>query len=243
VKGISETAKWYNDSYKEAGFKGQRLYPNEELLRFLGQRYFSRTNRSERSEIRVLEIGCGSCANLWMIGREGFEAHGIDLSSDAIDLGRAMLKNWGATAELKVGSMTNLPYSVNYFDLVVDVFSSNCLDENDFRLCLKEVQRTLKVGGLFFSYVPSARSDAFTNHLPAVKLDESTLDGIKRDTSPYFGNNYPFRFTTPTGVRNQLDEIGMDTIYLETTGRTYRDRTEYFEFLSFVGKKRSPDGK
>lgn len=237
MSGIDRAKGWYEQSYTEEGFRGQRLYPNEELLRFFGRHYFSTTNRSERAGIRVLEIGCGSCANLWMIAREGFDAHGIDLSAAAIELGKKMLSHWDAKASLHVGSMTELPFDAASFDVVCDVFSSNCLVEADMRRCLAEVARVLRPGGLFFSYTPSAASEAFTNHAPARKLDEWTLDGVHRETSPFAGNHYPFRFTTPERYETLLREAGLRSIYLETVGRTYRGRAEYFEFVVVTGQK------
>jgi hypothetical protein len=60
---------WYEQSYGEHGFAAQRRYPNEELLRFFGRHFFSLPFR-RRKDIRVLETGRGSGANLWMIARE-----------------------------------------------------------------------------------------------------------------------------------------------------------------------------
>ncbi len=233
-----DTAKsWYESSYLEEGFRGQRLYPNEELLRFFGRHFFSRVKHADRGSIRVLEIGCGSCANLWMIAREGFDAHGLDLSPAAIELGHKMLAHWSTSAKLTVGSMTSLPFEDASFDVVCDVFSSNCLVERDFRVCLSEVRRVLRPNGLYFSYTPSAASDAFEDHAPAKKLDEWTLDGVRRPTSPFAGNHYPFRFTTPERYRSLLVEAGLEVDYLETVGRTYRGREEHFEFVVVTGRK------
>ena len=111
---IKETESWYEDSYKHSGFNAQRRYPNEELLRFMGRNFFSVTI-AERKKIRILELGCGSCANLWMISKEGYDAHGIDLSEEAIKLGHHMLTSWGDTlsANLTVQSMTKLEFADN----------------------------------------------------------------------------------------------------------------------------------
>ena len=77
--------EWYDHSYQHDGLKAQRLYPNEELLRFFGRHYFP-LPREQRHSIRVLEAGCGAGPNLWMIAREGFDAHGVELSPAAVDL-------------------------------------------------------------------------------------------------------------------------------------------------------------
>ncbi|WP_420906093.1 class I SAM-dependent methyltransferase [Candidatus Magnetaquiglobus chichijimensis] len=205
----------------------------------MGRRFFSCTTPNERARIRVLEIGCGSCSNLWMVAREGFEAHGIDLSSEAIELGHRMMAHWGVSGELKVGSMTELPYPDESMDVVLDVFSSYCLPETDFRQCLAEVVRVLKPGGLFFSYSPSMASDAFRNHAPARKIDEYTLGGILRTTSPYFGNDHPFRFISPDHYQEVLTACGLVMTDCERVGRSYRQMQEYFEFVVITASRGS----
>jgi len=87
---IQETKQWYECSYKSHGLGAQRRYPNEEMLRFLGRNLFKIPNES-RKETRVLEVGCGSCSNLWVVAKEGFDAYGIDFSSESIALGGVCL--------------------------------------------------------------------------------------------------------------------------------------------------------
>src|SRR4051812_28520612 len=95
--GIGRTRTEYDRAYKAEGFAAQRLYPNEELLRFLGRNFFSKVPREARSSVPVLEVGCGSGANLWMIAREGFDAHGLELSGEALELCRTMLARWNVS--------------------------------------------------------------------------------------------------------------------------------------------------
>jgi len=236
MSAVDATRAWYDKSYGQSGFSAQRRYPNEELLRFLGRHYFSMP-RPQRSAVRVLEMGCGAGANLWMVAREGFDTHGIDLSPEAITLCRQMLESWGVSATLSVGSMTACPYPERHFDVILDVFSSYCLDESGFAQFLDEVARLLRPGGRFFSYSPSKKSDAFRNPGPSRRIDASTLDGIHRETSPFFGNSYPFRFIAGDEYRAALSARGMRTIYSETVGRTYNDGKEYFEFV-VIGAER-----
>lgn len=148
-----------------------------------------------------------------------------------------MLKKWWVKANLIEGSITDLPYENNHFDVIYDIFSTNCLCETEFHTCLDEVKRVLKKEGLFFSYIPSTNSDAFKNYHPSTKIDEYTLDGIKRETSPYFGNYYPFRFISPEHYQEVLNERGFEIVYLETISRTYRKMQELFEFVTIAGKK------
>jgi SAM-dependent methyltransferase len=233
LKIKDDTKEWYEKSYTSSGFSAQRNYPNEELLRFMGRNLFN-LPLDKRANIKILEIGSGSCSNLWMISREGFSAYGIDISLQAVELGRKMLDKWcldGNTAELKVASMTDLPYPNQCFDIVVDVFSSYCLNEDEFKICLSEVRRVLKDEGRFFSYTPGKKSDAFLNHKPSNMIDASTLSGISRKGSPFYGNNYPSRFIHPEEYRKLLRESGFEVGYLETVCRSYFDQQEIFEHI------------
>jgi len=91
---ISKTEKWYEESYSRDGFSAQRLYPNEEFLRFMGRNFFS-TPMQERQSKSILEIGCGSCSNLWVVAHEGFSAFGIDLSSQSNRVGSKDVSKMG----------------------------------------------------------------------------------------------------------------------------------------------------
>ena len=228
---------WYDKSYSDKGIEAQRRYPNEELLRFFGREYFSKIPVSKRKDIKVLELGCGACANLWMVSKEGFDAYGIDLSPKAINLGLKVLNFWEVAAELKTGSIIQLPYNDGEFDVIFDVISACYLTDHKFQTALNEIVRCLKKNGKFFSYTHSVNSDAFKNFSPAKKLDEWTLNGIYRKTSPYYGNYYPIHFISPEQYRKLLVDRGMDVIYLEKVSRTYSKFSEYHEFVVIVGQK------
>lgn len=229
---------WYDKTYAGDGFLVQKKYPNEELLRFLLREFIFKKDRKKMKDIHVLDLGCGPGANLWTIAKEGFGAYGIDLSPKAIDLCRQMMDHWGVPAELKVADMTEIPYGNKTFDAVVDIFSSFCLSEEEFLTCLDEVKRVLKKKGKFFSYSPSTNSDTFKDYLPSKKIDAYTLDGIKRKSSPYYGNDYLFRFIPPLRYRNILRENGFTVTYLEIVSRTFNNTKEYVEFVTIVGEKK-----
>jgi len=217
-------------SYRELGFAAQRRYPNEELLRFMGRRYFG-IPREARSAIRMLEVGCGSGANLWMIAREGFEAHGLEISVTGVKLCEDMLHQWGTVAAISVGDMTSIPYPDRHFDAVIDVYSAYCLTEAQFGVFLNEAARVLKPGGRFFAYTPAKNSDAFRNPGASQLIDPSTLEGITRPTAAYTGSHYPFRFITGEEHAKALEQRGLSVSYNEAVSRTYQNGREYFEFV------------
>ncbi len=229
---IKQAENWYEQNYQKSGVDFQRRYPNEEFVRFLGRNFFS-IPKEKRKNIHILELGCGTCANLWVVAREGFNAYGIDISIEAIKLSKKVVKNWeGSRVELNQGSMTEIPFNDNYFDAVIDVFSAYCLIKADFRLCLKEVSRVLKPGGKFFSYSPGKESDSYKNIGDSKMIDDSTLNGITRKDSPYPQNNYPFRFISPEEYSQEIKKVNMFVKYLEIVNRSYNERKEIFEFVT-----------
>ena len=62
-------------------------------------------------------------------------------------------------------------------------------------------------------------------------LDNSTINGVHRDNSPFSGNHYPFRFVHPEQYSNLIKKIGLNVEYLETVMRSYYSRQENFEHV------------
>lgn len=123
-------------------------YPSEELIRFIARNFYK---SPIRSEIKILEVGCGTGANIWFFSREGFTSYGIDGSEVAIKKAKHYLKEDSLSANLEVGDAMNLPYADSYFDAVIDI---ECIYANtleDSLIILKEIHRVLKNKGLFFS--------------------------------------------------------------------------------------------
>ncbi len=227
---------FYEKSYKDLGFDAQRKYPNEEFCRFMGRNFFH-VPTERRKEINILETGCGSGANIWMVAREQFNAYGIDLSVEGISLAEKMLDSYGVKANLSVQNMCSLNFPGNYFDAVADVFSSCCLTQIEHQAYLKEIKRVLKSDGLFFSYFPSKKSDTYQFPNGAHFIDPDTLIGITREDSPCYGQNYNLRFIHPREYEYGLTNLGFDIQYSETVDKTYRHQQEKLGFVIIEAKK------
>ncbi len=123
-------------------------YPNEHLMRFVARNFYSAPNRSQ---VRLLDLGCGQGPNTWYMAREGFSVSAIDGSPSAVAHARERLQGEDLRADLRVGDYLNLPWKDALFDAVVDIASLYANRAENFKQALQEVRRVLKPGGLIFS--------------------------------------------------------------------------------------------
>lgn len=121
---------------------------------FVGRRailesFLARTVESIRqpnSTVRILDVGCGTGANLEMLKQYG-ESEGVDVSDDALEFCRKK--------GLKVhkGLAEELPFPDETFDLVTALDVVEHLDDDIAGL--KEMLRVLKTGGKTLIFVPA----------------------------------------------------------------------------------------
>ncbi|MEN8241566.1 MAG: methyltransferase domain-containing protein [Chloroflexota bacterium] len=123
------TAKWY-DSLFEPINKGLRLYG---LRMFLPKQGMS-----------ILDVGCGTGTYLEFFQRYKCSLAGIDTSPAMLELAKERL---GDTADLRLGSATEMPYPDESFDLVVSMLVLHEMDHPVRLGTLKEIKRVLKPDG------------------------------------------------------------------------------------------------
>lgn len=122
-------------------------YPDMSVIRFIANGY----KKKDKKKLKILEVGCGTGANLSFFIEEGFNTYGIDGSKVAIKLAKKKLKKEKKNSKLFVGDIQNMPFRSNYFDCIVDC---ECIYSNSFsdsKIILKEIKRILKRKGSFFS--------------------------------------------------------------------------------------------
>jgi ubiquinone/menaquinone biosynthesis C-methylase UbiE len=143
----SITKSWDSTWEKVYSESSWGKYPGESLIQFIARNFYKRN----RSEVKILEIGCGSGANIWFIAREQFLTFGIDGSESAIKHAQRRLEEDKLIADLVVGDIVSLPYLDATFDAVLDCecLYANNLENTD--KILSEINRVLKPDGLFYS--------------------------------------------------------------------------------------------
>lgn len=133
-----------------------------------------------RDEIRILDVGCGTGANLELLGKYG-KAEGVDVSPAALDFCRAR-----GLANVRQGEAEKLPYEDGSFDLVTALDVVEHLDDDVAGLM--EMRRVLRPGGRALLFVPAFMF----------------LWGVQDDVS-----HHRRRYTLP-GLRRVLREAGYE---------------------------------
>lgn len=121
----------------------------------------------------VIDLGCGTGRNSLYAYELGATPHGIDISKTAIVYGLEYLKQRDIEIDLRVGSIGEvLPYDDVFFDIALDVTSSNSLSEKERDVYVTELNRVLKPGG--YLYIKALCKDG----------DENAKELIKRFPGP-----------------------------------------------------------
>lgn len=224
----------FEEQYRRSGLASQRRYPNEQLVQFLAGNFFHIPPEA-RGRVRILEIGCGSGANLWMVAREGFDAFGVDIAETGLELCRSVLDEWDVSAQLSVMDMRTLEYADSTFDAIFDVVSMQHCDLAGHRAAYREVLRCLKPGGRFFQWHLGAGSVSFA-HGGGVPTDPFTVDDIRNPEVPLAGNGMTC-FLPTTDARTILESAGFVGVSVERHTRTYRNMTQVMEYLAVTAGK------
>lgn len=200
----------------------------------MGRNFFP-LSKKVRKKVRILELGCGSGANLWMIAKEGFDSYGIDFSKTALQLCRKILKKHSTDATLKLSSMNKIPFQANFFDAVVDIVSMQHIPFSEHYKVYQEIKRVLKAEGNFFSYHLGYKSYSY-KHSGGKIIDKYTVDNIYNPNAP-LANNGVTCFLTENAIENMLIKTGFKNISIENVNKTYNNRKFLIQYLVVEAQK------
>jgi ubiquinone/menaquinone biosynthesis C-methylase UbiE len=100
-----------------------------------------------RPGMKILDAGCGRGETALALAREGAEVAGLDYSAAAVELTKEMLAELQPDADIRVGSVTDLPWPDNTFDRIQFSDVIEHLDPPQTVPALAEFHRVLKPGG------------------------------------------------------------------------------------------------
>jgi SAM-dependent methyltransferase len=151
MTGVSYDKKW-DELY------GDRLFPRSPYDFVMSFVYRRAPKERKRSDIHVMEVGCGAGNNLWFAALEGFRVSGIDGSTDAIAEAKRRLSESGLVGDLQVADYTSLPFPDGTFDLVIDRGALTCTGTRSMHIAIGEIHRVLRPGG-YFLFNPISDTD------------------------------------------------------------------------------------
>jgi len=162
---------------------------------------------------RILDVGCGTGANLKMLAAHG-RAEGVDISSQAVDFCRER-----GLDSVRLGAAEQLPYENGSFDLVTALDVVEHLDDDVAGL--REMRRVLRRDGRVLLFVPAFMflwgvQDDVSNHrrrytLPGL-LKAVEVAGFSVEWSSYANISF---FLPVLAVRSVMRWLGLraDTEY------------------------------
>lgn len=125
----------------------------------------------------VLDAGCGDGWYSAQMIDAGAKVYGTDYSGKAISFAKIIVPD----AEFTDGSLLDLPYEDDFFDVIFSFQVLEHIPPSDLPQAIKEVYRVLKPGGLFIPSVPTIvrpMSKAHFQHFSEKSITESL--------TPYF---------------------------------------------------------
>jgi len=166
----------WNDAYTEGG--NMLFYPHEDIVRFINKYIRKRTNISEFVNImqlsdtewknfKSIDVGCGVGRHVKFLDEFSLNPYGIDLSTAAIEKGKEWMNFLGKkylADKMVVGSVTELPYEDNFFDIAVSHSVLDCMPRILAKKGFDEIVRVLKKNGMLYLdfYMDKEKGDGDT---------------------------------------------------------------------------------
>lgn len=123
--------------------------PQKDLKKFL--KFLRRKEDTELTGLAVVDLGSGTGKNANYLASLGNHVTGIEIARNAIEIADERAKDEGINVTYLHQSFGEpLPFPDASVDLVLDIMSSNSLNEEERALYLRETHRILKPNGHMF---------------------------------------------------------------------------------------------
>ena len=146
---MSHQGNVWDREYKSPLFVTKNDGPQADTLRFL--KFLKKEQKYKIVDRVILDLGCGTGRNANYLAEPGNKIIGIEISKTALNLAINRARELGLDVDYRLGDIGEL-YDIadNSIDIILDVTSSNSLNEKGREIYLKETNRVLKTGSYFF---------------------------------------------------------------------------------------------
>ncbi len=160
----------------------------------------------------VLELGCGDGSISFELEARGYMVFGIDIVPTAIEWAKRKAADRKSDAGFLIGSVVNLPYRANSFDVVVDASCSHCIIGQDRNRFFSEAYRVLKRNGLFI--LNALCGDPSKSLMQYFDFESRCL--VRNGVSGRF-------YGKPSGIRREADLAGFSITDWITESNGHQD--------------------
>ncbi len=123
--------------------------PQMDTLRFF--KFLKKEEKFILEGKNILDLGCGTGRNSNYLADLGNNVIGIEISKTALTIARERAEEKGVKVDYRLGDIgEKFDIKDNSIDVVLDVTSSNSLNEKSREVYLEESNRVLKNGGYMF---------------------------------------------------------------------------------------------
>ena len=139
----------WDREYKNPKLVTGKDAPQADTLRFL--KFLKKEQKFRVEDKSILDLGCGTGRNANYLADLGNKVIGIEISKTAINLAKTRAQDMGVVVDYRLGDIGE-KYDIDdeSIDVVLDITSSNSLDEKGREIYLNEVHRIMKKSGYFF---------------------------------------------------------------------------------------------
>lgn len=217
---MAQYKNWENE-YKNPKFVTKSLEPQKFIHRFFK---FLKKEQGVRFEgLKVLDLGCGTGRNSIYFAQQKAEVTGLEISETALKIAQEQTKKLNLEVKYfqkNIGE--EYPFDDEYFDLILDVTSSNALNEKERDIYLKETNRVLKKGGYFFVRILCKDGDKNAKKLlkmfPGKESDTYVMPGTSLVERVFSQNDFVDLYSKYFNVLKTIKEDG----YTNFAGQNYK---------------------
>jgi SAM-dependent methyltransferase len=198
------------------------------------------TSRIKDHRPRILDVGCGTGANLLMLSKYG-DAEGVDISEDALTFCHER-----GLDKVKLGAAEKLPFADATFDLVTALDVVEHLDDD--LAGLREFRRVLRPDGRVLLFVPTfmflwGLQDDVSNHRRRYRLSELrnvlASAGFEIERSTYANITFflPIllirKFMRLTGIKTESENTINVSAFNGIFGQLLGAESKFLRFMNF----------
>lgn len=211
----------WEQEYKNPQLLTKNAGPRSDLKKYL--EFLRKTDGVFLENVTILDLGSGTGRNANHLAKMNNIVHGLEISSTAVGIARSRAKDMGVKVDYKIASIgETYPFNNEYFDLVIDVMSSNSLNEKERAVYVSEVSRALKKGGYFFVRALCKDGDKNAKNLlknfPGGEYDTYIIEGMELTERVFSRDD----LTNLYSEHFEIQRLSKKTNYARFKGQNYK---------------------